>query len=83
MPIPAISVRIMASWASCSALAALGDQRPRISGTVKRKKVIPPKQIQYQSFHWLGSSLAALATVIRWASRNAKAGISPGPALWN
>ena len=43
----------MASWASSSALAALGLHRPLIRGTVMRKKITPPKQIQYHVFHWL------------------------------
>src|SRR6202035_1083287 len=42
----------LSAWcAASSALASRGRQRPRRSGMLSRKKMIPPKQIQYQVFH--------------------------------
>ena len=48
----AISRSTMASCSSSSLRASDGFQRPRSSGMQQMKKMIPPKQIQYQVFHW-------------------------------
>ena len=64
----------MASWASSSSRAALGLHLPFMSGTVRRKKITPPKQIQYQVFHWLPVVLAAWATAGPCFSRTWKFG---------
>ena len=70
----ASSAWTMASWASSSSRAALGLHLPFMSGTVRRKKITPPKQIQYQVFHWLPVVLAACTTEAPCFSRTWKFG---------
>ena len=47
----AISASTMASCSSSSRLASRGRHRPFSSGMDSRKKMMPPKQIQYHVFH--------------------------------
>ena len=59
----------MASCSSSSRLASRGRHRPFSSGMDSRKKMIPPKQIQYHVFHCPAVWAAALVTAAPWACR--------------
>ena len=72
-PSLAISAWTIASWAASSWRALADDHRPRMRGTVKRKKIMPPKQIQNQSFQSPGLSLAAPSVQLRGAAEVAVA----------
>ena len=53
-----------------------------MSGTVRRKKITPPKQIQYHVFHWLPVLLAALATDAPCFMKTWKFGSFSRPPAW-
>jgi AcrR family transcriptional regulator len=59
----------MASCSSSSRLASRVRHRPFSSGMESRKKMMPPKQIQYHVFHCPAVWAAALDTAAPWACR--------------
>src|ERR1700689_4973674 len=67
----ASSACTIASCSCSSRLASRGRQRPRSSGMLSRKKMIPPKQIQYHVFHWPAVLAAAADTALAWAAMKA------------
>src|SRR6202035_5030728 len=60
-----------ASCSSSSRLASLVRHRPRSRGIESRKTMIPPKQIQYQVFHWPTVLAAGGCTARAWAGGGA------------
>jgi AcrR family transcriptional regulator len=65
----AISASTIASCSSSSRLASRVRHRPFSSGMENRKKMMPPKQIQYHVFHCPAVWAAALLTAAPWACR--------------
>ena len=59
----------LASCSASSRLASRVRQRPRSSGMDSRKKMMPPKQIQYQVFHCPAVLAAAFCTAAACAFR--------------
>src|SRR6185437_13708759 len=67
----ASSASTSASCSASSLRASDGFHRPRSNGMLSRKKMIPPKQIQYQVFHSPGAFAAAAETSAACAAMNA------------